>query len=238
LSSEISTANGVKINGDMIKGFSSGGDTQQARQNNKDELDFRLQCMMFMFCNSLPDVDPVDTLETLDNFIFKSKFVKQEDMDEIKRLNDENLSFFKLRDDNIKGWCNNDYVLDAFTSIIFDHYKAIRPKMPSVMIADNKIAKGNGNMSIEMACTKLFESTNNQKDIISSDDVLQKVRDYTKNYNINEKKIKETLAALSLGVHGRYTVDRVKFMGYAHIKVRNSAQAVIDGTDDDEEMDS
>ncbi len=64
---------------------------------------------------SCQNVDPIDTLETLENFIFKSKFVSKQDLDEVKKLNDDILNFFKPRDDDIKGRCGNDYVLDAFT---------------------------------------------------------------------------------------------------------------------------
>jgi hypothetical protein len=156
LASEISTGKDIKMNGDLIKGFASGGDKQQARQNHKDEIDFKLQCMMFIFCNQLVDIEPKDTLETLENFIFKSKFVNQKDMDEVKQLNDDSLQSFKLRDDDIKGWCENDYVIDAFTSIIFDHYTDIRPSMPEVMIPDNNVAKGDNEKSLELVCVQRY----------------------------------------------------------------------------------
>jgi hypothetical protein len=235
LSSEISSGKGVKINGDMIKGFSSGGDTQQARQNRKDEIDFRMQCMMFMFCNELPDVDPIDTLETLENFIFKSKFVSQQDLDEVKNLNDDNLGFFKLRDNNIKEWCCNDYVLDAFTSIIFDHYVEVRPTMPQVMINDNSVVKGDNTKSLEVACTKIFKKTPNKNDAMSTESVLEIVRTYCKNEDISEKKVKTTLTALGLGVYDRYRINGLQVRGYGYIKVRDEAKAVLEENSSDDE---
>jgi hypothetical protein len=207
--------------------------TQQARQNHKDEMDFTLQCMMFIFCNELPEADPVDTFETLDNFIFRSKFVSKQVMDEVKELQDDGLSFFKLRDDDIKDFIKEDYVLDAFTSIIFDHYMINRPAMPEIMMKDNKLVKGENEESIELVCAKIFQSTPDESAIMSSEDVLDKVKAYTKNSDINDKKLKTTLASLQLGVHGRYTVNKKKFMGYKFIKVREAAETVIAENDAD-----
>ena len=53
----------------------------------------------------------------------------------------------------------------------------------------------------------------------------------------NEKNVKTTLASLQIGVHGRYTVDKKKFMGYKFIKVRDTAETVIEENADDAECD-
>jgi hypothetical protein len=237
LSSEIKTDDNdrhLKMNGDLIKGFASGGDTQQARQNHKDELNFKLQCMMFIFCNALPEVEPKDTLETLENFIFKSKFVNKKDMDEVKKLQDENLQFFKLRDDNIKDWCENDYVIDAFTSIIFDHYKEDRKSMPEVMMPDNNLAKGDNQQSLELICTKIFKKSSNKTDVIKTNDIIEYIESYTNTTGITEKKVKETLAKLNLGVYDRYRVDGIQLRGYGYIAIREEVRERItrDGVTD------
>jgi hypothetical protein len=232
LSSEISTGKDVKINGDLIKGFASGGDTQQARQNHKDEIDFKLQCMMFIYCNELVDVEPKDTLETLENFVFKSKFINEEKMNELKALNDDNLEFFKLSDSTIKTWCENDYVIDAFTSIIFDHYKIVRDNMPVIMIPDNNIARGENKESLEMVCTKIFMKTSSKSDVMTSDDIIMKIHSYTSTSGITDKMVKSTLARLNLGVYDRYRLhDGKQVRGYGFMKIRDTAQRVIDEND-------
>lgn len=224
LASEITTVGqNVKMNGDLIKGIASGGDTQQGRQNHKDEKSFKLQGTMVMLCNQLPVVDPEDTLQNLENFIFKSKFVNQAQMDEIQALNDNNLEFFKLRDESIKEWCQNDYVIDAFTSIIIDHYTDIRPPMPKIMIPDNNIAKGENVQSFEMICTKLFKKTSNKADVMKTNDIIELISIYSKSDNITDKVVHSTFAKLSLGVYDRYRVGGERFRGYGYIKVREEA---------------
>jgi hypothetical protein len=235
LSSEISTGKDIKINGDLIKGFASGGDKQQARQNHKDEIDFKLQCMMLIYCNELVDVEPKDTLETLENFVFKSIFISQTKMDEIKNLNDENLEFFKLKDDDVKVWCENDYVIDAFTSIIFDHYKDVRPSMPDVMIPDNNLAKGENKESLEMLCTKIFKTTSHKTDVIRTDDIIEKIELYSRTSGVTEKVVKTTLARLNLGIYDRYSVGGKQVRGYGYIKVRDEAQKIIEENDKEDE---
>jgi len=216
----------IKMNGILIKGIASGGDTNQARQNHKDEKDFKLQCMMFIFCNELPQVTPKDTYETLENFIFKSKFVTKEEIDMVKQLKDDNLTYFKLKDDYVKTLCANDYILDAFTAIIIDHYEQERPPMPEIMLSDTQVAKGEDKLaSIEMTCTLIFEKTNDEKDMMTTEEVLDTIHEYTGNCDIHEKQVKTTLAKLQVGVHKRYTFEgKGRKMGYAYIKIRETAK--------------
>ncbi len=42
----------------------------------------------------------------------------------------------------IKIWCENGYVMDAFTSIIFDHCTEARPQIPDTNTPDKYLAKG------------------------------------------------------------------------------------------------
>jgi hypothetical protein len=233
LANEITTGKNIKMNGDLIKGLASGGDTQQARQNHKDEMSFKLQCTMFMLCNELPDVDPKDTLQNLENFMFKSKFVNQQDIDEIKKINDDNLQFFKLKDDDIKVLCENDYVIDAFTSIIFDHYEQDRPAMPGTMISDNMVAKGDNAQSFEIICTKIFQKTSNEDDKLTMDDIVEKIEKLCNMQDIEEKQIKAVFAKLGLGIYGRYSINSVRSMGYKCVKVRDNAQELIHGDEAD-----
>ena len=50
----------VKVNGNMIKKFGSGGDDIEARQNYKDEISFKLQATLLLLANDLPAIEPAD----------------------------------------------------------------------------------------------------------------------------------------------------------------------------------
>jgi len=226
LSSEINASKDTKLNGVLIKTLASGGDTQQARQNRKDEIDFKLQSTLFMFCNELPEIDPIDTKENLEGFIFKSKFISKADMDE---LGDNKPAFFKLRDDNIKKWCSNDYVIDAFTSIIFDYYNKTRVQTPKELIDDNVACKGTSdNKSLEMLVNELYQYSPDEADKIKMDDVMTKL--VSKGVkNITSNKVRTLFSSLQLGVYDRYRFgSNDRKYGFKFVKLRPR-----DNTDDD-----
>jgi hypothetical protein len=198
----------------MIKSFASGGDKQQARKNYKDEMSFKLQCMMFIFCNELPDVEPAVAKDTMDAFIFKSKFVSKADMDE---LGEDRPAFFKLKDENIKEWCNNEYVLDAFTSIIFDHYESVRPSMSKDMRDDTNITKGDESKSLEVAFCKIFQYSPIETDKLSMTEIVEILN--TRGVQcMTSRKIVSTLMAMQIGKHAQYSFSGVKQYGFAFIK--------------------
>ena len=142
-----------RINGNTLKKLSSGGDKIEARVNHKDEINFKIQGRVCMFCNDLPPIEPADTKETAYMFRFPSKFLNEDDerlgkpilrpvMYEdnegvIQYEKDENgenkminvCNFYK-KDDEIKAWCRKEEVMDAFIHIIFSNYgtKALIPE--------------------------------------------------------------------------------------------------------------
>tara|TARA_R110001592_G_scaffold1794_1_gene10649 strand:+ start:3867 stop:6203 length:2337 start_codon:yes stop_codon:yes gene_type:complete len=130
-----------KINGNIVKKLTSGGDYIEARQNFKDEINFKSQGRMLIFCNDLPPIEPSDCKETAFMFNFPSKFVDKNDpllnvensvkvYDDLGNVvKDENgdiltrcITHFYEKDDNIKSWLKEDKVIDAFTEIILEHY--------------------------------------------------------------------------------------------------------------------
>lgn len=141
-----------RINGNTLKKLSSGGDKIEARVNHKDEINFKIQARVCMFCNDLPPIEPADTKETSYMFRYPSKFLNPEDErlgkpimrpimyeenGEVKYELDENgekkmvnvCNFYK-KDDEIKAWCRKEEVIHAFIHIILVNYgkKALIPK--------------------------------------------------------------------------------------------------------------
>lgn len=214
LSSEIKTSDGTKIDGDMIKSFASGGDKQEARQNFKDERHFKLQPTMFIFCNELPDIDPIDTKETMEGFIFKSKFITKSMMEE---MGDHVPTYFKLKDDDIKTWANNDYVIDAFTHIILEHYEEVRPQMPKDIVEDNLVSKGDEVKCLEVVVSKSFKYSNSEEDKLSISQIIEILSDRGVKC-VSNKKVINTLKSLQIGKYGQYRFDTGRSYGYSFIK--------------------
>ena len=142
----------IRINGNTLKKLSSGGDKIEARVNHKDEINFKIQARVCMFCNDLPPIEPADTKETSYMFRFPSKFLNPDDdrlgkpimrpvmyeteEGEVKYELDEdgekkmiNICNFYKKDDDIKAWCRKEEVMNAFIYIIFQNYgdKALIP---------------------------------------------------------------------------------------------------------------
>jgi hypothetical protein len=142
----------IRINGNTLKKLSSGGDKIEARVNHKDEINFKIQARVCMFCNDLPPIEPADTKETSYMFRFPSKFLNSDDdrlgkpimrpvmyeteEGEVKYELDEdgekkmiNICNFYKKDDDIKAWCRKEEVMNAFIYIIFQNYgdKALIP---------------------------------------------------------------------------------------------------------------
>lgn len=136
----------VRINGNILKKLSSGGDKIEARVNHKDEINFKVQARVCMMCNDLPPIEPSDAKETSYMFKYPSKFLDEEDprlenpvkikvqkmneeTEELEDVLDDNgevvyktLTQFYKKDDEIKNWCKKSEVMDAFIEILFDNY--------------------------------------------------------------------------------------------------------------------
>ena len=143
-----------KINGNILKKLSSGGDKIEARVNFKDEINFKIQARVCMFCNDLPPIEPADTKETSYMFRYPSKFVNSDDSrlgngimrpvitevdgETVYEKDSEgnnvmvNICNFYKKDDSIKTWCQSEKVLNAFIHILFSSYSD-KVKIPENM---------------------------------------------------------------------------------------------------------
>ena len=118
---KIDSAGETKIDGNMIKKLSSGGDKIQARLNHCDEIEFRPQASLIMMLNDVPKIEPADAMETCVEFNLPSQFV------DIPQENSICKQYKK--DDSIKTLLTENEFIDAFTDIIFNSYENIKPKM-------------------------------------------------------------------------------------------------------------
>ena len=119
LTSEMDISENIKLNGNMIKKFTSGGDYLSARRNFQDEIEFRIQSGLIIMCNDMPKVEPSDALEMCDEFPMKSKFI-DDNFNENNKL--KGYQYYK-KDIEIKStFLKRDDVIDEFILMIFEKY--------------------------------------------------------------------------------------------------------------------
>jgi len=132
-SNEIQFVDGIsKVDGNLVKRVASGGDEVEVRTNYKDKEHKRLQATFFLHCNEFPPVTPEDTYETLEVFDFKTTFVDK------SLLQGKCPTGYRARDDRIKVWIRRPEVIDAFTVLVLESYKAERVKPPPCVENDTK----------------------------------------------------------------------------------------------------
>jgi len=210
ISNEISFVQNVsKIDGNIIKSFASGGDLQQARQNFKDEREFQIQSTFIAMCNDFPKIEPEDTYETLEAFIFKNKFV------DASLIVDGCPDFYQIKDDDVKGWCKSDYVIDAFTMIILNHYQNIRMKPDKSILKDIEMFKGDMKEPLDRVLTRYLKHSNNKNDKLHTADIVN----HLNKYNICESsnKITSMLQLLRIGCYDRFRLNGKNLQGFTNI---------------------
>lgn len=163
ITQEVSLQDKQGIDGSIIKKFCSGGDYLNARKNNRDEVEFRIQSSLMICCNDFPEISPTDTMEFCREYQIKSKFVG-DDYPEEKKL--KTFSYFKS-DNSIKEFIKNKEVINEFLLIILEAYnnkveypKSIKQELEAVEDEEDTTKLFN-----------LFEFTNSEKDIISNDEL-------------------------------------------------------------------
>jgi hypothetical protein len=192
---------GIRVDGVAIKSICSGGDPQLARKNFQDEIQFIIGTKIFIMCNDMPKIEPVDCLETCIQYNsgmkFKSKaFIenrRKEIENQIKDITDINISnsilsemdTFLEADDAIKDKCRSVSWNDAFVLLLMDNF--VHSKLePS---NDSELKEGNFNIENSLNEHLLFKQSD---DCRLSNDRLKTILGEM-NINISFQKFKNIL---------------------------------------------
>jgi hypothetical protein len=118
----------AKLDGNMIKSLSSGGDIIQARQLYSNIIDLQLQAKIMLMMNDVPKVEPDDANNTRCLFQFKVEFKDQLTEGE-KNLMENNKKYpgvipyrIEQADKDIKDKASEPRYVAAFAQIIIDAY--------------------------------------------------------------------------------------------------------------------
>jgi hypothetical protein len=173
------TSKSIKLDGNLLKSFQSGGDVLSARKNHKDERSFRVASRLIMNMNDIPEVSPLDAVSTLVLIKFPFKFVAPEEMEQ------DSPPFFRKRDETIKTqYIKRPEVVDAFTWLVIDAYTDAQV-VPCTAIKDATMSYREDVGDDLLLMVKNFKVTNDKDDIVLSADLkvfvkLNKVGSYNK----------------------------------------------------------
>lgn len=161
-----SSSRSVKLDGNLLKSFQSGGDKMNARKNYENEHEFRVATKLIMNLNDMPDITPRDAVSTLVLIKFPFKFVAAADM-----LGADSLPFFRLRDDTLKtDFCRRPDVIDAFTWLILDAYRD-NPVVPCASVREDTGSYREDIGDDLVVMTRCFKITKNRDDFVTFKDL-------------------------------------------------------------------
>lgn len=211
ISNEIDGDDNTILNGAFIKTLASGGDAMECRKNYQDEISFIPQFTMFLCYNKFYKVEPVDALENLEQFEYKSKFVDANDLI-------EGSSFLKLKDDNIKEFIKEDRIIDAYTLYILNSFTNPRMKTPEIIKHSSEIGNGDiGSIPVETFLIKNFKNTNDSKDRIHTETICDILNG--NGYKINVVETGKLMTRVGIGKYNeKCNIDKLRKRGYDYVK--------------------
>lgn len=160
MTSEVSITDDGKLDGNMIKSFTGGGDWMSARKNFQDERQFRIQAGLIICCNDMPKVEPNHALEMCQEYQMKSKFI-DETFNENEKF--ENIIYYQ-KDNTLKShFLKDPKVINEFVNIFIEHYNK------EVLYPEKYKVEFNDDDNDYVILKELFEITKNQKDFIDND---------------------------------------------------------------------
>lgn len=168
----------MKLDGNIIKSISSGGDTKTARKNFKDEIQFRIQGKMLLMMNEMIGIAPDNAKTTLTTFKFNSEFVDEltEKQQQLNNIEGNQYKFF-VADSNIKQTImeNESYQM-AFINMIINNYDDKLPKIPDEMKQLNDDYHDNG-QDLKNQLIEILNITNDPSDRMLIKDVDEIIKE-------------------------------------------------------------
>ena len=173
--------NSIEGKGTTVKMICSGGDKLFVRRNNVDEKEVISQTTLILCANDIAKFDPPDVYEKLIPFSLKTKFVSEEITPKLLKAN----PYYKQADDNIESLFQDEEIIDAITSLIFNSYKPTKVKNNE----DMKIILETFTDDVDIVKLLLdnFEITGNTKHKVYNDAMKSFLKE--KNINISFSKV-------------------------------------------------
>jgi len=160
---------GTPIDQGSIKTLASGGDPITGRQNFKDEMTFNLECSAFAFLNDIPEIKGSDDAIRNRMRYLETQYVYLSDEAYEERKSNP---IVRKADDSVrKVFVKREDVLRTFAIMICNNYKPKRPVAPSEVLIESKEWLSSDDVIDKIR--DLFEFTGKEDDIISSSQLNQ-----------------------------------------------------------------
>lgn len=189
------------LDGAMVKKFCSGGDYMEARQNYKDEKEFKIQCSLMICCNDSPEMKPKDAKDFCYSYQMKSVFI-DDNFKEEDKLN--TYSYYKKED--IKELLKDKDLINEFINLILCSYNN-KVDYPEETKKENDEIKDDNDYT---ELFNLFEFTGNTDDKINNDDLQQIIKDSKIPFNL--QKCKKLLITKGAKVYRTPTTRYLQFI--------------------------
>jgi hypothetical protein len=195
-----------KIDGDLLKRVTSGGDSHTVRGIYKEERKIVSQSKLFFVLNKQLETDVQDVFETHIGFTLKNKFVVEID-EEKEKINKIGQFTYYTKDDKIKWIINDQDYINSFLHLVLD-------VEPCDMPAELKEEK---QQDIELYSKDTLIKTHYDITFLDSDFVSSK--DLQNKLKMNPRNLKPILLEMGCKV-GRSQTGGINIRGYTGIKHR------------------
>jgi hypothetical protein len=175
----------IKLDGNKLKPFQSGGDTLNGRKLYQNAVEFKVQTKLIMNLNDMPPVCPPDALSTMMLFTFPYKFVPSEALER-----EDVAPFYRLRDDTLKSeYCVDDATIDAFSWLVFDCYRPHRVRPCLKVINDTASYYKDEGDELAMVLQR-FKVTKNRSDFVTNQMLRDIIQESGLNISLGKLKLR------------------------------------------------
>lgn len=205
----------ILMNSKLIKQLVSGGDEIEARQNYKDEIQFKVGFTLFINSNDTFEFTTKDAGENLITLQYKSKFVKKDELI-------DGCEYYKLKDDNIKNLTNEDRIVNAYIHYIIDNFNDYVPIVPEEIKLSTEINNKAPEITVEQFIFKNFKNTDDKNNKLH----IETLRDILAEHGFDVgNKITTLFTKLQIGIHNKnITIDKIKKQGFSNIIYSKSTE--------------
>jgi hypothetical protein len=206
-----------KIDGNIMKKLSSGGDRVSARTNYKDERTFYFMPKVTIMCNDLPEVSPKDAEETRTFFRCPHKYYPKHKLEEMQREG-ANMMYARLADDTLKSRIRMGVYANGLRHLLIQSYLSEK-YIPSSFIKEENDMFNDDECDEFGLVQKTFVYTGKKDDVI----LMSMMKDFITENNLNMtiKKVKLHLQNIG-GQHSKtiYYQGHVNVTGIVGIRKR------------------
>ena len=165
---------------------------------------------MILCYNHFYDIKPADAKENLEQFEYKSKIVRKEELI-------EGVPFLKLKDDTIKYFIKWDRIIDAYTLYILSNFTDPRMNTPEVIKNSTQINNGETKMTPEQFILANFKNSSDSKDRLHIEDITDILID--NEYKINLIEAGRLMNRVGIGkFNKKCNIDKARKSGYDYIR--------------------